>query len=246
MTKDTWLILGGSSPIARAFGALVAADGAQVLLCGRDLPDLRLSAADLNLRFDIATEAIYFDAADIPSHQVLASELSARLGNLNICVIAGRMDDQTAIDADCDLAQATITATFSGIVSILHHLAPRLESQGGGKVIIFGSVAGDRGRLKNYVYGAAKAGLHAYAQGLRARLWRSGVHVMTVKPGFIDTAMTWGKPGIFLAASPEAIATASLSAARRGCHVIYFPWFWRGIMLIIRLIPEQIFKRLSI
>ncbi|HEX2114477.1 MAG TPA: SDR family NAD(P)-dependent oxidoreductase, partial [Alphaproteobacteria bacterium] len=108
------------------------------------------------------------------------------------------------------------------------------------------SVAGDRGRIKNYVYGSAKAGLSAYLQGLRARLFRSGVTVTTVKPGFVDTAMTFGLPGMFLVASPESVARACLAAARRGREEVYVPFFWWGIMTIIRNIPERIFKRLSI
>jgi len=112
--------------------------------------------------------------------------------------------------------------------------------------VALGSVAGDRGRLKNYVYGAAKAGLHTYLQGLRARGVRSGVQVVTVKPGFVDTAMTWGLPGMFLVASPDAIAAACLSAVAKKRDVIYAPFFWWGIMTIIRHIPERIFKKLNI
>jgi short-subunit dehydrogenase len=112
-------------------------------------------------------------------------------------------------------------------------------------VIVVGSVAGDRGRLKNYVYGSAKAGLHAFAQGLRARLFRAGVQVTTVKPGFIDTAMTFGMKSGPLMASPEACARACLRHARRGREVAYYPPVWRLIMLIIKHIPEPLMKRMS-
>jgi short-subunit dehydrogenase len=113
-------------------------------------------------------------------------------------------------------------------------------------VVAFGSVAGDRGRLKNYVYGSAKAGLHAYLSGLRNRLRRKGVHVMTVKPGFVDTAMTWGMPGMFLVARPDDVARACLTAAEKNTDVFYVPWFWRWIMVVICAIPERLFKRLDI
>jgi short-subunit dehydrogenase len=107
-------------------------------------------------------------------------------------------------------------------------------------------VAGDRGRLKNYVYGSAKGALNLYLQGLRARLARSGVSVTTVKAGFLDTDMSYGMPGLFLVASPEACARACLDLSAKGRDVAYFPFFWRAIMAIIKAIPERIFKRLSI
>ncbi|PID35291.1 MAG: short-chain dehydrogenase, partial [Rhodobacterales bacterium] len=107
-------------------------------------------------------------------------------------------------------------------------------------------VAGDRGRVGNYVYGAAKAGFATYLSGLRNRLTRAGGHVITVKPGFVDTSMTWGLDGMFLVASPEAVARDILKAVGKRRNVLYTPFFWRWIMLIIRLIPEPLFKKLSI
>ena len=107
-------------------------------------------------------------------------------------------------------------------------------------------MAGDRGRQSNYLYGSAKAGLSAYLQGLRNRLFRSGVRVVTIKPGFVDTSMTFGRPGLFLLASPEAIARGVYKAINSGKDVVYLPWFWRWIMLVIRLVPEGIFKRLRL
>jgi len=121
-----------------------------------------------------------------------------------------------------------------------------LEAQRQGRVVALASVAGDRGRIKNYVYGSAKAGLATYLQGLRARLFRAGVSVTTVKPGFVDTAMTFGLPGMFLVADPADIARSCLKAAERGKDVIYAPFFWWAIMTIIRHIPERIFKRLGV
>jgi len=156
------------------------------------------------------------------------------------------MPQQADIDADPALVLDCIASTYAGALSILHHLATHLEARKAGTVIGIGSVAGDRGRLKNYVYGSAKAGLHTYLAGLRNRLGRSNVHVMTVKLGFVDTGMTWGQPGLFLVASPEAVARRCLVAARKRRDVCYIPAFWLPIMTIIRSIPERIFKRLSI
>jgi short-subunit dehydrogenase len=120
------------------------------------------------------------------------------------------------------------------------------EAHKAGRIVVLGSVAGDRGRLSNYVYGSAKAGLHAYLQGLRARLWRSGVTVTTVKPGPVDTAMTYGLDKLPLLVQPEAVAAACLKAAQQGAEQVYVPVPWRLIMAVIRAIPERIFKRLSI
>jgi len=156
------------------------------------------------------------------------------------------MPTQAEIDADPGLAIDTIAVNYAGAVSVLAHLAPLLEARGRGSVVALSSVAGDRGRLKNYVYGSAKAGLNAYLQGLRARLYRRGVTVTTVKPGFLDTAMSFGHPGMFLVASPEECAKSCLRHAARGTEIVYFPAFWRVIMTIIGAIPERIFKRLDI
>ena len=139
-----------------------------------------------------------------------------------------------------------ITDSFTGPARFLQAYAPIVEERGSGTVIGVGSVAGDRGRIGNYVYGAAKAGFATYLSGLRNRLTRAGGHVMTVKPGFVDTGMTWGLEGMFLVASPEQVATAMLKAAEKRRNILYTPFFWRYIMLIIRNVPEPIFKKLSI
>ncbi len=247
MSGRTWLILGGSSAVARAFARRVAADGHAVWLAGRDRADLERTAADCAVRHGVVTRVLAFDALDRASIAALAAEAeTVPAGTLDLFLAFGLMPDQAAIEADPALAATVIAATYTGAVELLLRLAPRLESGRAGTVIVLGSVAGDRGRLKNYVYGSAKAGLAVFAAGLRNRLGRAGVHVMTVKPGFLDTAMTWGLPGIFLAAAPATVADALAKAARRRRDVIYYPAFWAVIMLVIRLIPERLFKRLSI
>jgi decaprenylphospho-beta-D-erythro-pentofuranosid-2-ulose 2-reductase len=247
VSAETWLVLGASSAIARAFARLVARRGHDVILAGRDREDLETLAKDLTVRGAAAAHVLGFDALDTAAHDQFARDCR-RLAPGRLCVFLAfaTMDDQAAVDAAPDLALATINAGFSGAVSVLHRLAPDLEAQEGGHVIVLGSVAGDRGRRKNYVYGASKAGLHTYLQGLRARLFRHGVTVTTVKPGFVDTAMTFGRPGLFLVAPPQAIAEASLKAALKGRDEIYAPWFWALIMLIIKSIPERVMKRLDI
>jgi short-subunit dehydrogenase len=248
LSGRTWLVLGASSSIARAFSRLVAEAGAGVLLAGRDADDLARTAADLTARHGTSAEVLRFDALDRASIAALVAHCRAAVpaGALDVFLAFGAMPEQAAIEADPTLAAAAIAATYTGAVELLLGLAPLLEAGRRGHVVVLGSVAGDRGRLKNYVYGSAKAGLAVFTAGLRNRLLRAGVLVTTVKPGFVDTAMTWGLPGLFLVASPEATARASLAAALKGREVIYTPRFWAFIMLIIRLIPERIFKKLSI
>lgn len=246
--SSTWLVLGASSAIARAFARAAAAQGADILLAARDLVDAEATAADIAIRTARRAEAVKFDALDEAAQDELVAWARefAGSGTLNVFLAFGTMPDQAAIDADPSLVAPTVMANFTAAASLLHRLAPVLEAQGAGVVVALGSVAGDRGRLKNYVYGSAKAGLHAYLQGLRARLVRKGVHVVTLKPGFVDTAMTWGLPGLFLVAPPEAVARAALDAAAKKRDVVYAPAFWWGIMTIIRHIPERIFKKLNI
>lgn len=243
----TWLVLGASSAVARAFARIVAERGDAVILAGRDLADLERSAADLALRGAAEARVVAFDAADRAGHQpVLEAAGQVEAGRLDILLAFGLMPEQAAMEADPGLALDCVAATYSGAVALLLALAPILERGGQGRLVVIGSVAGDRGRVKNYVYGSAKAGLAVFTAGLRNRLFRSGVTVTTVKPGFLDTAMTWGLPGIFLATSPEQAGRAILEAAERGTEQVYVPRFWALIMLIIRSIPERIFKRLSI
>ncbi len=249
MSGECWLVLGASSAVARAFARLVAAQGCDLLLAGRDLDDIERIAADLRVRGAGKVTVLAFDAMDYAAHAGFAGRCVAVRGGgarLNLFLAFGAMPDQAAIDADPRLVADTVGANFTGAASVLSHLAPALEAQKAGRVVALTSVAGDRGRLKNYVYGSAKAGLNAYLQGLRARLFRAGVTVTTVKAGFLDTALTFGLPGMFLVASPEACAKACLRHAAKGREVVYFPIFWWGIMTIIRAIPERIFKRLSI
>jgi len=247
VSGETWLVLGASSAIARAFAREVAARGDRVVLAGRDEADLQITARDLVVRHQAEAAVLAFDALAFDSHQDLLSEVMAyRQGPLSIFLAFAEMVEQAQLGANFAAERRMLEATYLGAVSILSHLAPLLEAAGAGRVVVLGSVAGDRGRPKNYSYGSAKAGLHAYTQGLRARLWRCGVSVTTIKPGFIDTSMTWGLPGLFLVASPEACARACLRHALNGAAVRYVPGFWWLIMGIIKLAPEAIFKRLNI
>lgn len=242
---NTWIILGATSSMARAFTRAVVARGDGVLLCGRDMDDLRASASDAAARGAPVAEAMAFDARDAKSFAPILKRAEGLDGTVSVAVFVGSMPPQEEIDANPDLIAGTIADSYGGPATFLTAIAPVLEEKGGA-VVGVGSVAGDRGRLGNYVYGSAKAGFHTYLAGLRNRLCRSGVHVLTVKPGFVDTAMTWGLEGMFLVASPEKVANDILRAVDKGRNVIYTPFFWWGIMNIIRHIPEPIFKKMSV
>jgi short-subunit dehydrogenase len=243
---QTWLIVGATSTIARAFARLVAARGDDVLLAGRDVEELERIASDCHYRGAPSAESIQFDARDPKTFDKIVEKVKSATGTVSIAVFVGSMPEQSEIDADPSLVDGTITDSFTGPARLLTALAPLLEVRGAGTVVGVGSVAGDRGRLGNYVYGASKAGFHAYLSGLRNRLGRSGVHVVTVKPGTVDTAMTWGMEKLPFVAQPEKIAGDILRAADRKKDILYTPFIWWPIMTIIRTIPERIFKKLEI
>ena len=160
----------------------------------------------------------------------------------------GSLPDQRQTEMAADDARRAIDVNFTSAVAILSPLASYLESRRSGYLAAISSVAGDRGRQSNYTYGAAKAGLTVYLQGLRNRLYRSGVHVLTIKPGFVDTPMTRGllNPNSPLVASPARVARDIDRAIRRRRNTLYTPWFWRPIMFAIRMVPEPIFKRMKL
>lgn len=243
---ETWIILGATSSMARAFARATAAKGANVFVTGRDMADLSALACDCALRGAPLSEALAFDARDTNTFQPIVERVTQEEGTLNVAVFVGSMPSQDAIDADPRLIAGTVLDNYAGPAAFLQTIAPHLEERGGGAVVGVGSVAGDRGRIGNYVYGSAKAGFHTYLSGLRNRLTRAGGHVVTVKPGFVDTAMTWGLEGMFLVATPEKIAADILKAVAKRKNTIYTPGFWRIIMTIIKSIPEPIFKKLSV
>jgi short-subunit dehydrogenase len=209
------------------------------------MDELKGAAVDLEARGAARASALRFDARDPATFGPIIDRAAEEEGMINAAVFVGSMPAQTEVDGDPGLIDGTVVDSFAGPARFLHMLAPVIEARAGGTVVGVGSVAGDRGRYSNYVYGSAKAGFHTYLAGLRNRLTRSGGHVVTVKPGFVDTAMTWGIEGMFLVADPADVARDILKAVEKKRNVIYTPFFWRWIMTIIRLVPEPIFKKLS-
>lgn len=240
------LILGATSAIARATAAAFAARGVALYLASRDAEELRRIAADIRLRYGVEVNHGLFDAEATDTHEEFFNSVVAVLPDLSGVVLAfGYLGDQLAA-RDFKVAAKVIACNFTGAVSILSHCANYFETLQRGFIIGIASVAGDRGRQSNYVYGAAKGGLSLYLQGLRNRLYASGVRVITIKPGFVDTAMTYGLPGLFLVASPQNIGERIVRCLDKSSDVVYLPWFWRYIMLIIKHIPEAIFKRMKL
>jgi len=244
--NQTWIILGATSSMARALARRLSSQGATLILAGRDMDELGRLATDCDLRGASCAEAMRFDARDAATFAPIIDRAAQEDGMLNAAVFVGSMPEQADIDTNPALIDGVMADNHTGPARFLHMLAPILEERGGGTIVGVGSVAGDRGRLGNYVYGASKAGFATYLSGLRNRLGRAGAHVMTVKPGFVDTSMTWGIDGMFLVASPDDVARGILKGVSKGRNVIYTPFFWRYIMLIIRHVPEFIFKKLSI
>lgn len=246
MMSQTWIILGATSTIARSFARLASERGDGVLLAGRDTVDMKATATDCAVRGAPLAEVIAFDARDSRSFAAILKRVDSIEGTLSVAVFVGSMPSQDEIDADPSLILGTVTDNFTGPAEFLTTIAPVLEARGSGVIAGIGSVAGDRGRIGNYVYGAAKAGFHTYLSGLRNRMGRKGVHVMTVKPGTVDTAMTWGMGKLPFLAQPEKVAADILRGADRQKDTLYTPLIWWPVMTVIRLIPERLFKKLKI
>ncbi|HEX6748123.1 MAG TPA: SDR family oxidoreductase [Longimicrobium sp.] len=245
--RGTVLVAGATSAIARAVAAELARRGHALVLAARDAGEAEAVAADLRVRHGISARAVAFDALDFASHVAFAERVIADEGDslAGVVVALGWMGDGDASKHDADEARRTIDVNLTAVVSLLTPLADHLETRRAGFICVVSSVAGDRGRQSNYVYGAAKGGLSVYLQGLRNRLHPAGVRVVTVKPGFVDTRMTFGR-GRFLVASPARVARGIVRAIDRGADVVYLPGFWRPVMLAIRAVPERIFKRLKL
>lgn len=241
------LIVGATSAIAEATARLFAQRGDHLYLMARNRERLETMALDLKIR---GAESVQFDmleVKDFRDHEKLLDRAIDSMGGIDIALLAhGTLPDQKACEADFGTALDELNTNAIGTISLLTHLANRFEKQGHGTIAVVSSVAGDRGRQSNYVYGTAKAAVTAFLQGLRNRLYKSGVHVLTVKPGFVDTPMTAGfrKGGLW--AKPERVGQDIVEAISKNKNVIYTPFFWRPIMWIIKAIPESLFKRLTL
>jgi len=241
------LILGATSAIAQQTAKLFAAQGDALFLAGRNAEKLAAISSDLKVRGAAAVEYKATDFSDFDQQAALLDAAEAALGGLEVALIAyGTLGDQKAGERDFKQAEKELRTNLLSVLSLLTLMANRMERQGFGCLAAISSVAGDRGRQSNYIYGTAKGGLSVFLQGLRNRLAKKGVQVLTIKPGFVDTPMTVQfKKGI-LWVGPEVVARSIYQGIVRKKDVVYAPWFWRIIMLIIKCLPEAIFKRLSL
>lgn len=241
------LVCGATSAIAQAWMRLLAPDGASFFLVARNAQHLESVANDLIAR---GAKAVYAETAnldDTANHPALLERAVASLGGLDCAFIAhGFLGDQPAGERDFSLAAASLQTNFISAASLVTWLANYFTAQYRGTIAVISSVAGDRGRKSNYIYSSAKAGLNAFLAGVRNRIDRDGVHVLTIRPGFVATPMTAHLPQGPLFVTPDKVARDIRNAIQSRRDVIYTPWFWRWIMFIIRLIPEWKFKRMDL
>jgi NAD(P)-dependent dehydrogenase (short-subunit alcohol dehydrogenase family) len=239
------LIIGGASDIGRALARVYAEAGYALTLTARQAAQLEVDRLDLAARYGATVTLAELDVLDSAAIVRFVAALPAT-PDIVLCVV-GRLGDQAQAEADIAAAESIMRATYLGPALLLGELANRLQRQGRGVIVGISSVAGERGRASNYLYGSAKAGLTAFLSGLRQRLAPHGVQVLTVKPGYVDTAMTahLTLPPL-LTAQPAEVARAIRRAQLQGQDVLYVRPIWGVIMAVIRLLPERLFKRLRL
>jgi len=242
-----WIIIGATSAIAEAVCRRWAAEGYQLFLVARDEKKLESVQNNLRVLGAKSTDSYLLDINDFSQHANLLDKAWVSLGTVDGIFIAhGTLPNQTQCEDSVDAALAEINTNAISTLSLLTDVANRLESQGNGTIAVISSVAGDRGRQSNYVYGASKAMVTTFLQGLRNRLVKKNVHVVTIKPGFVDTPMTAEFEKGPLWVDADTIAKGIDKAIKNKRNEVYLPRFWWLIMTIIKSIPEQLFKRLSL
>ncbi|WP_434718273.1 SDR family oxidoreductase [Paraburkholderia sp. A1BS-2L] len=242
------LIVGATSAIATACARRWAAQGARLFLVARNGERLQQVADDLTARGAKLAACYQLDVNEVEQHAAMLARCQAELGALDIVLVApGTLPNQAQCQADAAVAMREFNTNVTSIIGLLTPIANLVETQRRGTIAVISSVAGDRGRPSNYLYGSAKAALSAFCEGLNARLFKAGAHVVTIKPGFVATPMTEGLPlpGP-LVATPDKVAGEITRAIEKNTDVLYTPWFWQHIMLIIRSIPRVMFKRASL
>jgi decaprenylphospho-beta-D-erythro-pentofuranosid-2-ulose 2-reductase len=241
----TVVLLGGTSDIGLAIvGRLVAAGTATVVLAGRDARALDTAAE--RVPATAKTHTVVYDADDVAGHTALVDRIAEQVGDIDLVVCAvGVLGDQQAMLDDPALAAAVMHSSYVGPASTLLAVATRLRHQGHGRIVVLSSVAGERVRAANFVYGSAKAGLDGFAQGLGDALVGTGVQVLIVRPGFVRTRMTSHLPDGPFATTAEQVADATVRALQRGDDVVWVPGVVRWVMAVLRHLPRPVFRRLS-
>ena len=241
------LFVGATSAIAEGTARLFAEEGDRLFLAARDTDKLQAMAADLASRGADRVSTAIFEALDYAHHESLVSAAAEALGGLDTLFVAhGTLPDQKGCESSTAMTRAALEINALSVISMVTAVANLFEAQRQGAIVVISSVAGDRGRRSNYVYGSAKACVNVFLEGLAHRLFRSGVHVLTVKPGFVDTPMTAAFEKGALWASPERVARDIHRAIGHRRPLLYTPWYWRWIMQLIRSMPTALFQRSSL
>jgi decaprenylphospho-beta-D-erythro-pentofuranosid-2-ulose 2-reductase len=241
------LILGATSGIAQNVSRCFAAEHARLFLVARDPEKLKTLTGDLKIRGAESVETCEADLTDDSSFPLIISKSVAVWGGLDAALIAhGTLPDQMSVENDPALLRNSIEVNYVSAVSLLMQLGKAFEDQRSGVLAIIGSVAGDRGRRSNYVYGSAKAGLATFVAGLRLRLAAANVQVVLIKPGWVSTPMTAHLPQNFLFASAEQVGRGVYQAIISPRPIVYLPWYWKWIMRMIRSLPESVFAKLNL
>lgn len=239
------LIIGAKSDIAKEVARVYAKNGYNLYLCARKADELKDLKQDIEVRSGVKVELKEFDIIAYDTHEKFYTSLEEK--PLGVIVVSGYMIEQKLAQKDWSESLNTINVNYTGAVSILNIIANDFETERRGFIVGVSSVAGDRGRKANYIYGSAKAAFSAYLGGLRNRLHESGVSVLTVKPGFVNTKMTENLDlPEKLTAQPEDVANDIYNAQQKGKNILYTKSIWLFVMLIIKHIPEFIFKKMSI
>ncbi len=245
--SKTILVVGATSTIVQALLRLYARNQARFALVGRDSERLEAVANDLSRLGGKVEKICTLDFQAPHTHNQTIKQIFSEIPEIDSAIVGhGLLGDQVAAQRSYSLAEELLFINYLSYISILEPIAEVFENRQRGSIIAFSSVAGDRGRQSNYIYGSTKAGVSCYLQGLRNRLFKTKVKVLTVKPGMVDTPMTADFKKTRLFASPERVAADIFKAERKGRNELYTPWFWRPIMAIICAIPEFLFKRLSL
>jgi short-subunit dehydrogenase len=241
------LIIGATSAIAEAAARIWAARGAALYLLGRDAARTQAIADDLQVRGAATVHVGSLDVNDFDTHAEALESANQALGGVDVALIAhGTLPDQVRCNDDIEYALREFAVNGTATIALAARIAQKLEAQGYGTLAVISSVAGDRGRASNYLYGSAKASVSTYLSGLRQRLRASGVNVLTIKPGFVDTPMTASFKKGALWATPGRVARGIVHAVDRRISVVYLPWFWWGIMAAVRAVPEFLFRRIRL
>lgn len=240
------LILGANSAIARATARLYAEKGHNFFLVGRNSERLRELAADLDVRGAGTVQLQSLDFLDFDQHETVIKNAADALQRIDLALIChGTLPDREQCEDDFELAQQELAVNGTSVISLISRLVPILKTQQHGVLAVITSVAGDRGRQPNYLYGAAKSMVSTYLQGLRGRLLASGVHVIDIRPGLVDSPMTARFEKGPLWSTPELVAEKIVAAVYKKRHTVYAPGYWRIIMAVVRAIPDTLFKRLK-